>query len=162
MSVPTSIWRNPIHFIACGFGSGAVPWAPGTFGTLAAIPIYLLMSHLSPFTYGIILLIMLCVGIFLCGKTAKDFGVHDHRSIVWDEIVGLLLTLWLVPFSITALLLGFLAFRLFDIWKPFPIYQLDKQVSGGLGIMMDDILAAVYANILLQIILYLFPRLFII
>ena len=160
MKAPHSIWHNPIHFLACGFGSGVMPWAPGTFGTLAAIPVYLLMTYLSPLLYGIILLCVVCIGIYLCGKTAQDFGVHDHSSIVWDEIAGLLLTLWLVPFSYTALLLGFLAFRLFDIWKPSPISLLDKHISGGLGIMLDDILAAVYANLLLQIILYLFTRLF--
>lgn len=149
---PRSVWRNPIHFLAYGFGSGAIPVASGTFGTLAAIPIYYLMQNLSLPYYLIILLIITGVGIALCHITARDLGVHDHPGIVWDEIAGYLLTMVAAPQGWLWIWLGFALFRVFDIWKPWPIRWLDKYVQGGLGIMVDDLLAAVYAWVLLQLI----------
>jgi phosphatidylglycerophosphatase A len=94
-------------------------------------------------------------GIYLCEVTARDLGVHDHSGIVWDEIVGYLITMFFIPFDWRLVILGFLLFRLFDIWKPWPISWLDRKVSGGLGIMLDDLLAGVYALIMLQIFIYL-------
>lgn len=148
---PKSVWRNPIHFLAYGFGSGAIPIAPGTFGTLAAIPIYLLMQNLALPYYLIVLAVITLVGIALCHITARDLGVHDHPGIVWDEIAGYLLTMIAAPKGWLWIWLGFGLFRLFDIWKPWPIRWLDRHVKGGLGIMVDDTLAAVYAWIGLQL-----------
>ena len=98
---------------------------------------------------------MFVAGIWLCGRSADRLGVHDHPAIVWDEIVGYLITMLLAPTGWVWILLGFILFRIFDIWKPWPIRWLDKQVRGGAGIMLDDVLAAVFAMIFLQIIAYL-------
>jgi phosphatidylglycerophosphatase A len=142
-------WRNPRHLLAFGFGAGAVRRAPGTVGTLVAIPVYLLLQHL-PFTaYAALLVAGFVAGIWLCGATARDLGVHDHPGIVWDEIIGFLLTMALAPPGWGWVLAGFLLFRLFDIAKPWPIRWVDRRVSGGFGIMFDDVLAAVYAALLL-------------
>ncbi|WP_133012351.1 phosphatidylglycerophosphatase A [Marinomonas flavescens] len=149
--VPRSIWRNPIHFLAFGLGSGAAPKAPGTFGTLAAvIPFYFILQHLTNQQYLLMLIITSIVGIYLCHKTAKDLGVHDHSGIVWDEFVGYWITMWLAPAGWFYIVLGFVLFRLFDILKPWPISWLDKNVGGGFGIMVDDILAGVMSFVVLQ------------
>jgi phosphatidylglycerophosphatase A len=144
-SIPGLNLSNPVHFLAFGFGSGAAPWAPGTFGTLAAVPLYLLLRPLSLGCYLLVLLVGFIVGIWLCGRTSRDLGVHDHGGIVWDEIIGFLLTMILAPPGWLWILLGFALFRLFDILKPWPIRQIDRQVGGGFGIMLDDLLAALYA-----------------
>lgn len=143
-------WRNPVHLLAFGLGSGAVPKAPGTAGTLAAVPIYLLMQPLNPWVYLLVVLLMALLGVWLCGRTSADLGVHDHGGIVWDEWVGFLLTLWLAPPGIGWVVAGFVLFRLFDIFKPWPIGWLDRQVSGGSGIMLDDLMAGLYSFLLLQ------------
>jgi len=140
--------KNPIHFLALGFGSGLIKPAPGTWGTLASVPVYLLTLYffsLNLAVYLMVLLVSFIVGIYLCGKTANDVGVHDHGSIVWDEFVGFWVTMTLIPFSWLNLILGFILFRLFDIVKPWPIKLLDKHVHGGFGIMIDDVLAGVFA-----------------
>jgi len=143
MSKSTENFRitNPIHFLALGFGSGLLPKAPGTFGTLAAIPLYLLLAPSSMIVYLIAVIVMSIVGIYICGKAAKDAGVHDHGAIVWDEIVGFLITMFMVPLSWQSVVVGFILFRIFDIFKPWPISFIDKNVHGGLGIMLDDIIA---------------------
>lgn len=146
---------NPIHFLALGFGSGLAPKAPGTFGTIAAVPLVCLLAYSTTLTgYLLVTLIASVIGIWLCGRTAKDMMVHDDSSIVWDEIAGLLITLIAVPLSWQTLLLGFLLFRIFDILKPWPISYLDARVHGGFGIMIDDILAGLFALILMHITLY--------
>jgi phosphatidylglycerophosphatase A len=132
---------NPIHFLALGFGSGLAPKAPGTFGTLAAIPLVFLFASLSSLYLALIIVVMSITGIYICGKAAKDAGVHDHGAIVWDEIVGLMITLFMFPLTWQTVLLGFLLFRFFDILKPWPISYIDKNCHGGLGIMLDDIVA---------------------
>lgn len=137
--------KDPVQFLALGFGSGLAPKAPGTFGTLAALPIYWLMSGLSFPLYAILTLVLAIVGIYICGYCAKAVGVHDHPAIVWDEIVGYLITMYMVPFSLTNMLLGFLLFRFFDIAKPWPISLLDRKVKGGFGIMIDDVIAGFMA-----------------
>lgn len=136
---------NPIHFLALGFGSGLAPKAPGTFGTLAAIPLLFLATLLSTWHYGLLIVLMSVAGIYICGKAAKDAGVHDHGAIVWDEIVGLMITLFMFPLTWQTILVGFLLFRFFDILKPWPISYLDKNCSGGFGIMIDDIVAGLFA-----------------
>lgn len=143
-------WTNPLHLLACGLGSGAAPKAPGTFGTLAAIPLYLLMCRLPASSYLILVLLMAVFGVWLCHRVAQDLGVHDYPGIVWDEWVGFLITMWLAPGGWPWLLAGFLLFRFFDIVKPWPIHLLDSHVPGGWGIMLDDILAGVYAFALIR------------
>lgn len=143
---------NPIHFLALGFGSGLSPKAPGTFGTLAAIPVFLLFSFLTPFFYVGAVLLVCITGIYICGKTAKDVGVHDHGAIVWDEIAGYLITMFLIPITWQSILVGFALFRLFDIVKPWPISYLDKYVHGGFGIMIDDVLAGLFALLCMHLI----------
>lgn len=139
--VPASVWRNPVHFVAFGFGSGAAPRAPGTWGTLAAMPFILLWQQLPVGGYALVILLSALLGIWLCQRTAEDLGVHDHGGIVWDEFVGVWIALWLAPVGWLWLVAGFVLFRLFDIAKPWPIGWVDKRVGGGLGIMLDDVLA---------------------
>ena len=146
--------QNPVHFLALGFGSGLAPKAPGTFGTLAAIPLFLLMSYLPLWLYIVLILAACRYGIYLCGKTAQDFDVHDDPSIVWDEFVGFWITMIAIPVSFTTVVLGFALFRLFDIWKPWPIDWIDQKVSGGLGIMLDDVVAGLMALGCLHLIHY--------
>ena len=148
--VPDSVWRNPIHFLAFGCGSGTVDKAPGTFGTLAAIPLYLLIQDLPVGDYFLLLILAALAGIFICGKTSHDLGVHDHSGIVWDEFVGYWITMWMAPEGWAYIILGFILFRIFDIWKPWPISLADKHVHGGFGIMFDDILAGIFAFFALQ------------
>jgi len=147
MSKSTENFRitNPIHFLALGFGCGLLPKAPGTYGTLAAIPLYLLLAPTSVSTYLAIVIIMSIAGVYICGKAAEDAGVHDHGAIVWDEIVGFLITMILVPLTWQSVVVGFILFRVFDIFKPWPISFVDKNLHGGLGIMVDDILAGLAA-----------------
>lgn len=151
---PASIWRNPIHFLAFGLGSGAAPKAPGTAGTLAAIPIWYLFSDWAIGPYLLLIFVTTLFGIWICGRTSKDLGVHDHGGIVWDEFVGLWITLIAVPAGWVWVILGFALFRVFDILKPWPIGWVDQRVSGGWGIMLDDILAGVMALCVLQALNY--------
>jgi len=143
--------RNPLHLIAFGFGSGFVPKAPGTAGTLVGIPFFLLLSPLPLPLYLAIVAVLFVVGIPLCTRVSRDLGVHDHGGIVWDEIVGFLVTMTAAPAGLVPLLLGFVLFRLFDILKPWPIRTLDRRVSGGLGIMLDDLVAGLFAAGVLQL-----------
>ncbi|WP_341503113.1 phosphatidylglycerophosphatase A [Gallaecimonas sp. GXIMD4217] len=141
---------NPWHFLALGFGSGLAPKAPGTFGSLAAIPLYLLMMHLPwPAYLGLTLLAMV-LGVYICERASRDMGVHDHPAIVWDEVVGMLITLFLAPQGWQWLLAGFVIFRFFDILKPWPIRWCDRKVHGGFGIMLDDVLAGLFSLASLQ------------
>jgi len=144
---------DPRHLLAFGLGSGLAPFAPGTFGTLAAIPLYWLMSSLPLWSYLVVTLLLFLFGCWLCGWSARDLGVHDHSGIVWDEVVGLLITMIAAPANWGAVAIGFVLFRLFDIWKPWPIRVVDARVGGGFGIMFDDVLAGIYAAIGLQLIL---------
>lgn len=137
--------RNPIHLLAFGLGSGVSPVAPGTLGTLVAVPLYLLLEPLSLFSYLVTVAVAFVAGVWLCEQTSKDLGVHDHGGIVWDEIVGYLVTMALAPEGWLWMLVGFVLFRIFDIFKPWPIGLLDKHVGGGFGIMVDDLLAGIYA-----------------
>lgn len=150
-NTPASVWRNPVHFLAFGLGSGAAPKAPGTFGTVAAALIYLVLPPMSVAAYLLFLVLTFVAGVWLCGRTAADIGVHDHGGIVWDEFVGLWLTMFLAPPGLGWLVLGFLLFRVFDILKPWPIAWCDKYVEGGLGIMIDDVLAGLMALACLQL-----------
>lgn len=143
---------NPVHFLALGFGSGLLRPAPGTWGTLAAVPLYFGLAHtvlIQPLVFLLLIGFLFAIGCYLCGRTADDVGVHDHSAIVWDEIVGYFLTMAFVAPSLTNIVIGFILFRLFDIIKPWPIKVLDRKVHGGFGIMIDDVLAGVFAGVLL-------------
>lgn len=142
---PKQILTDPVLFLAFGFGSGLAKKAPGTFGTLAAIPVYYLFIQADLWLYGVLTLIAAVVGVWLCDVAAIRLGEHDFGGIVWDEVVGFLITMSVVPFSWQATVAGFVLFRLFDIVKPWPIRWLDRHVHGGLGIMVDDVLAGVFA-----------------
>lgn len=146
---PAAMLKDPRHLLSLGFGSGLAPVAPGTFGTLAAIPLYLLAAGLALPWYLLVIVVAFAVGVFICGFTARALGVHDHPAIVWDEVVGYLIGMTAVSLSWQSLCLGFVLFRLFDILKPWPIRWLDRYVKGGLGIMIDDVLAGVFAGICL-------------
>ncbi len=134
-------FSNPVQFLAFGFGSGLSPWAPGTVGTLAAVPLFWLLSGWGLAGYSAAVLVAAVAGIWLCGTASRELGVHDHRGIVWDEFVGYWITMWAVPADWLWVLIGFGVFRVFDVAKPWPIGWVDRRVEGGLGIMADDILA---------------------
>ncbi|NVJ59433.1 MAG: phosphatidylglycerophosphatase A [Gammaproteobacteria bacterium] len=139
------IMTHPVYCLAFGFGSGLAPFAPGTFGTLIAIPLYWGLAELPIIAYLLITIFLALIGVYLCGETARAMHRHDHPGIVWDEIVGYLIAM--IPFSKDwrTMLLGFVLFRFFDIVKPWPIGVTDRKVKGGLGIMLDDIIAGVMA-----------------
>lgn len=145
-------WNNHwVHFLAFGLGSGAAPKAPGTFGTLAAIPLYLLLAQLPIAAYAIAIIAAFVFGVYLCDQASKDMGVHDHGGIVWDEFVGYWIAMIALPFHWVWIIAGFVLFRVFDILKPWPISWLDKRVHGGFGIMIDDVIAGIFAAVILQI-----------
>lgn len=141
--------QHPAHFFALGFGSGLAKKAPGTFGTLIAFPLFWLISEHSFTTQLVTIFVLFLFGIYCCSKTGKSLGVTDHGSMVWDEIVAMMLVLAFVPRDWLLWPAAFLLFRLFDIWKPFPIRQLDAKLKNGFGVMFDDLLAAVYTIICL-------------
>jgi phosphatidylglycerophosphatase A len=149
--------RNPIHLLAFGLGSGCAPKAPGTFGTLAAIPFWwLFLQDVPLIPYLCVLIAGFAFGVYLCEQTSKDLGVHDHGGIVWDEWIGLWITYIALPIGIEWIIIGFALFRFFDILKPWPIKWLDEKVHGGFGIMIDDVLAGVFALICVQGLAYFF------
>lgn len=150
------VWQDPVYFIAFGFGSGLMPIAPGTWGTLAAIPVYLLLSGCHWGVYLSLTILAFILGVWVSDKVTNDLGMNDYKGIVWDEVVGYLLTMFLAPKGLIWIILGFFLFRLFDIWKPQPIGYVDQKVHGGLGIMLDDVLAAVPAWLIIQILAWSF------
>jgi phosphatidylglycerophosphatase A len=154
-AIPPSLLRDPRHLLALGFGSGLAPVAPGTFGTLAAVPLYLLIAGFPLEIYLLIVLAGFLLGVYLCGFTTKVLGVHDHGGIVWDEIVGFWITMIAVAPEWYWMVLGFLLFRLFDIVKPWPIRWVDKHLQGGFGIMFDDVLAGIFAALALHLVLFI-------
>jgi phosphatidylglycerophosphatase A len=142
------LFGHPAHFIALGFGAGLVPWAPGTFGTLVAFPIcWALELFLPPLAVAFAAIPLFFVGVWACEVTGRDLGAADHGAMVWDEIVAFLPLAALASASLLLSAVAFALFRLFDIWKPFPIRELEKRVKGGLGVMIDDVVAAFYAYI---------------
>ena len=153
-----TLLTSPVHFLAFGLGSGLAPKAPGTFGTLAAVPFYWLLAMLPLWAYGLAVVMAAIAGVWICGESSRRLGVHDHGGIVWDEFVGLWITLFAAPQGWLWLIVGFALFRLFDIWKPWPICMADRQVSGGFGIMLDDILAGLYALASLQLLAWFVAR----
>lgn len=153
---PRSIWTNPIDFIAAAFGAGAMPIAPGTFGTLAAIPFIYWLSQFNFFIYFIVTLVLVIGGIFICDRAGKDFGVTDHSAIVWDEFAAFFIVMMGIPMNWFLILAGFLLFRFFDILKPGPIRWLENHMPGGLGVMMDDVLAGLISWFILFFVVQIF------
>lgn len=146
---PRQVFRSPVLLLAFGFGAGLAPRAPGTVGTLAAIPLYLALNQFSHGVYLLLVMTVCVAGVWLCQRAADRLGVHDHPGIVWDEFAGFLVTMIAVPQSWLWILTGFGLFRLFDIWKPWPIAWVDRHCKGGLGIMLDDLLAGGLAAVVL-------------
>ena len=144
--------QNPAHFFALGFGSGLAKKAPGTFGTLVGLPLFLLISPYNHLLQLIMIAVLFFVGITFCDVTGKNIGVADHGSIVWDEIVAMMLVLVFTPLAAIWWLVAFLLFRLFDIWKPFPVCYADAHFKNGFGVMFDDLLAAIYAILCIRFI----------
>ena len=142
--------KNPVHLLAFGFGAGLVPRAPGTAGSLVGAAMYVPLSGLPLVIYLPLVAGMFAAGVWLCGRTAADLGVHDHGGIVFDEIVGVLVAMIALPLDWIWLICGLLLFRLLDVLKPWPISLLDRRVGGGLGIMLDDLAAGAITLAVLQ------------
>jgi len=152
---------NPLHFLSLGFGSGLIKPAPGTWGTLASLPVWwYFLADLALLPFLLVIVVSFAIGCYLCGYTSKALGAHDHGAIVWDEFVGMWISLILIPKTFLAVLLAFVFFRLFDIVKPFPIKWLDQKVSGGFGIMIDDVLAGIFALVCTHLSLILLATIF--
>jgi phosphatidylglycerophosphatase A len=148
-SVVRQVLTDPVHFLAFGFGTGLAPIAPGTFGSLPGVLLAWLLLNAGLATQLSVAAALIVSGVWICGESARRIGVHDHGGIVWDEITAMYITLLVVPATLPAWILAFVAFRAADIVKPWPIRDLDHRLRGGLGIMLDDLVAALYAAILL-------------
>ena len=147
--------RDPVHLVALGFGTGLSPWAPGTAGTALALPLAWLMFDWPLLWRAAVAAVAAVAGIWICGRSAQRLGIHDHPGIVFDEIAAMLLLALAIPPTPAWLLLAFIFFRFFDIAKPWPIRDLDHRLKGGFGIILDDLMAAVYAAVCLTVIRYL-------
>ncbi|TAL85104.1 MAG: phosphatidylglycerophosphatase A [Rhodanobacter sp.] len=153
-----ALLATPAGWLACGFGSGLAPVAQGTFGSLAALLPWLLLRELPLPWYLLVLLAGFALGVWACDVAGRALGVDDHRSLVWDEFIGQWVAL--LPLLLPALLpgsgfqwwmlaAGFVLFRLFDVWKPWPICWMDRHLKGGMGVMVDDVVAGVFAALVL-------------
>ena len=149
LKLQARLLRDPIHFLALGFGAGLSPYAPGTVGTLVAVPLIMFIGSFGWTALAIAALLMGVSGVYICDASAKKMGVHDHPGIVWDEFTGFAITMLAVPLTWYWLIVGFVMFRFFDIVKPWPIREADHSLKGGLGIMLDDIIAGVFAGAVL-------------
>lgn len=147
---------HPAHFLALGFGSGLAPKAPGTVGTIVGLPLFYLIAGYALHLQLVIIAVFFILGIYCCNVAGKALGISDHGSIVWDEIAAMMLVLTITPNLWQWWLVAFVLFRIFDIWKPFPIRQCDANLKGGFGVMFDDLLAAIYAMISLKALLWMF------
>ena len=153
------LFKPKTNALAFGFGAGLISFAPGTWGTLVAIPLYLLIAGFSDLAYGLVVVVGFVLGIRICEHAVSSINLssgqesHDHPAIVWDEIIGFLVTMFFIPVTFWNIVLGFLLFRVFDILKPWPIRWIDRKVSGGFGIMLDDIVAGIFANLAVHLVL---------
>lgn len=139
---------HPAHFIALGFGAGLAPAAPGTFGTLAGLALYWLLALIAPpLVIALLAIPAFFLGVWACERTGRDLGVQDHGAMVWDEIVAFLPLAALASSSLMLQAVAFVLFRLFDVWKPYPIRLVEKNVKGGMGVMVDDLMAGAYAYV---------------
>ena len=150
-------WRHladPVHFLALGFGSGLAPFAPGTFGSLVGLAIALWLAPLGLAWDLAAAVVAVLAGIWICGESARRLGVHDHPAIVWDEVAGMMIAMLAVPEAWWGAPLAFVLFRVFDIAKPWPIREIDHGMGGGAGIMLDDVLAGLFAALGLLLVGY--------
>ncbi len=143
------VLRDPVHLLAFGLGTGLSPVAPGTVGSLLGVALAWLTRDFALLAQAAIAASLFVAGVWLCGESARRLGIHDHGGIVWDEIVGMYLVLLITPFALLPWILAFVLFRAFDIVKPWPIRDLDHRIKGGAGIMLDDLVAALYAALTL-------------
>ncbi len=150
MSSKHGINDRIVLFLATGFCSGHAPKAPGTVGTAVAFLPYLLMQRLSTWLYVSVVIVCILIGIYLCNRADQLLQSHDNKAIVWDEFCGLWIALFMIPAGWYWLVIGFLLFRLFDILKPFPISWLDKNLKGGVGVMLDDVVAGLLTLLCIQ------------
>ncbi len=146
-----TVFTDPVNFLAFGFGTGLAPFAPGTFGSIPGLLLFWLTLDFGLYVQSAMALALVVAGVWVCGESARRIGVHDHGGIVWDEIAGMYITLFAAPPTMGGFLAGFLLFRAADIVKPWPIRDLDHRIHGGLGIMLDDLVAAVYAALSLAL-----------
>ena len=147
--IPVSALRDPVHLFALGFGSGLAPVAPGTFGSVVGLMLALLVAPFGFAPAAAATLIASIAGVYICGESARRLGVHDHPAIVWDEVAGMMIVMLAAPPTWWGALVAFGLFRLLDVWKPWPIREVDHGMRGGAGIMLDDILAALMAAAIL-------------
>jgi phosphatidylglycerophosphatase A len=146
-----AFWKYPVHFLAYGFGTGLAPFAPGTFGSLIGVALFWFMAPLGAGTYAGIVIVLFVAGIFICGQTARDFGELDPGFIVFDEVVGFMVAMYLMPKEWRWIAAGFIIYRIFDIWKPIPIHIVEEKLTLGTAIMADDVIAGIYTLLVLQI-----------
>nr|WP_314764932.1 phosphatidylglycerophosphatase A [uncultured Neisseria sp.] len=156
---PDFTWlkQRPLCFLAFGFGSGLAPVAPGTFGTLPALPIafVLYLLDVTGWWLAVLCVVLFFWGVRICSHTERELGIQDYGGIVWDEIVAMLLVLAFVPFKWKWWLAAFVLFRVFDAVKPWPIKWFDARIHGGLGIMLDDIIAAFFTLFVLNAVMWI-------
>jgi phosphatidylglycerophosphatase A len=150
------VFSHPARFIAFGFGSGLSPFAPGTAGTLVGFPLFLLIVQwgLALPAYAALIAVLFIVGVWACEHVSRSLGVDDFGGIVWDEIVAFLAILYFTPYSVAWFAAAFFIFRIFDVWKPFPIRHFDNTIKNGFGVMFDDALAAVYSVITIKFLVW--------
>lgn len=148
---PDLIWHHPLYFIAFGFGSGAMPFAPGTFGTLMAVPFYLLLQLLPPAIYLSCLVILIFACSLLCQHLSQQLKISDHPGMCIDEFIGFFVTMIFAPKGWAWILLGIILFRIFDIWKPWPIRYIDQTMHSGFGMILDDVVAGLFAMVIMQV-----------
>jgi phosphatidylglycerophosphatase A len=147
-----ALLSHPAGWVATALGAGLAPKAPGTTGSLVALlPWWFLLRGLQPGWYVAVLVVGFALGVLACDVAGQRLGVHDHGALVWDEVIGMWITLFMAPAGWPWMAAGFVLFRLFDIWKPWPVRWADSRVHGGLGVMLDDVIAGAYALVLLQI-----------
>ena len=137
--------QTAVHWVAFGAGAGLAPRAPGTAGTVVAVALYIAIGAQPPAVHALVAAAVIGLAIWACGRTARDLGVHDHPGIVLDEIAGFLVTMTALPFEWPWVVAGFVTFRILDITKPWPISLVERSVGGGLGIVLDDLMAGALA-----------------
>jgi phosphatidylglycerophosphatase A len=149
-----NLLRDPVHLFALGFGSGLAPVAPGTFGSVVGVAFALALVPLGFTIAALVTCVVTAAGFWICGESAHRLGLHDHPAIVWDEIAGMMIAMLAAPPDWWGVLCAFALFRLFDIWKPWPIREVDHGMPGGAGIMLDDVMAGIFAAIVLLLLRY--------
>lgn len=145
------LWKYLIHALAYGLGTGLIPFAHGTFGSLVGVALFWFMASMAAGHYAAVVLVMFVAGIFICGQTARDAATGDPGFIVYDEIVGFLVAMYLMPADWRWIAAALIVFRVFDIWKPFPIYIVEEKLALGTAIMADDVIAGLYTLIILHL-----------